>query len=129
MQNRPPRPSERLSGYARSQGAEKFYTKTTNKVTALNKAETTRILGALNLTREEKVSIAGSLAELTDMCTTGNHVSSLEAEPMTREVKRLLTDWGIPSAYTNARLAKPALLAGLELLALATVVSARATGK
>ena len=62
------------------------------------------------------------------MCTTGTHVSSLEAESMTREVKRLLADWGIPSSYMNARLAKPALRAGLELLALATVVSARVTG-
>ena len=128
-QSLPPRISERLMSYQRVQESERVFTKACNKVTAVTKTEVTRLTSALCLSREEKVSVAGALAEITDMCTVGNQVSSLEAESMSKEVKRLLTDWGIPNSYLTSRLTRPTLLSAIELLALATVIAARALSK
>jgi hypothetical protein len=128
-QSLPPRISERLVSYQRIQDSERVFAKSCNKVTAVTKTEVTRLTSSLCLSREEKASVAGALAEITDMCTVGSQVSSLEAESMTKEVKRLLADWGVPNSYLTSKLTRPTLLSAIELLALATVIAARALVK
>ena len=121
-------PGDRLSRYAKTVSQEIAYTGKT-KVRDLTKTDVQRLAQLLELNRQEKMEVAGAVAELTDMATVSPSVSQLESTSMIKEAKKLLSQWGVPQSLLAGTLKVPALSAAFELLALASVTAARVIQK
>jgi hypothetical protein len=129
----PPKPTESLSTalqkFSRQANQERVFANKTS-VTGFAKGEVNRLTALLELTRDEKMMLASTLAELVDMTTPAPpQVTQLEVDTFLKEVKKVMAGWGIPQLLLIGKLMKAQLAAALELLALATVAGARVLGE
>ena len=133
LPTQPPKPTESLSAalqkFSRQANQERVFANKTS-VTGFAKGEVNRLTALLELTRDEKMMLASTLAELVDMTTPAPpQVTQLEVDTFLKEVKKVMAGWGIPQSLLIGKLVKAQLAAALELLALATVVGARVLGE
>ena len=80
------------------------------------------------LGRQEKVTVAGAVAGILDMCTVGGEASALGADSAKREVKRASEGWGVQPTLLSGVLPKADVSAAIELPAVASVYAGRLTG-
>ena len=92
----------------------------------INRTNLDEMVSTLNLTREEKIKVAGITAELKDLCTQQPTVSRMEATAAQEEVKKMLVDWGVPKAVVDRHRTSPSNIGTtVEFVAIANVLVAR----